>query len=143
MRILHFLAAMIIPVAHAACGGDPTVRDRAVRDWGLHRAWRVTADCEHPERPPVLVEIPWTTPGKQKGDVHVPLPAAPPLVRAGMRVVVTWQDPNSHGSLTGTALATAGLGQTVAVRTGPGQGRMRGVVCGPGRVELDRGKAGH
>lgn len=64
------------------------------------------------------------------------------LVRAGLRVTMTWQDENSDGHLSGTALTTASAGETVAVRAGLGAAILHGVVRGPGWVELEPRKVG-
>lgn len=137
MRALEILVAMVIvvPVAHAACGDAGTVRD-----WGLHRIWRVEPDCAHPERPAVLVEVPWTAPGERGLDAGGVTRSRSPLVQAGMRVTLTWQDENSTGSLAGTALTRASVGETVRVRSRFGTAILHGVVRGPGWVELQPGK---
>ena len=137
MRAWKILVAMTMaaPAAYAACGNAGTVRD-----WGLHRTWQVKRDCAHPDRPPVLVEVPWTAPRERPLTAGGPSPSRAVLVRAGMRVALTWQDENSAGSLAGTALATASAGQTVTVRFGTAI--LHGVVRGPGRVELAPGKVG-
>jgi hypothetical protein len=126
---------MAVPMARAACS-DAGV----VRDWGLHRTWRVERDCAHPERPAVLVEMPWTAPAGIRRDAVGPGPDRPPLVRAGMRVALTWRDENSAGDLAGTALTTASAGGTVAVRSRFGTAILHGVVRGPGWVELEPGR---
>jgi len=127
---------MTAPLAHAACG-----EAAIVRDMGLHRAWRVSGDCAHPERPAVLVEVPWAAVVERIPAVHPGTPQQSPLVQAGARVSLTWQGGKARGTLAGTALATAGMGEVVAVRSGVGQRILWAVVCGPGRVELEAGKA--
>jgi Chaperone for flagella basal body P-ring formation len=139
MRIWGIVAvvATAVSVAQAACGDAGGVRDR-----GLHRAWRVQRNCAHPERPAVLVEVPWTAPVVRGRGEHAMALKPVPLVRAGGRVTMTWQDENSDGHLSGTALTTASAGQTVAVRTGLGAAILHGVVRGPGWVELATRKVG-
>jgi hypothetical protein len=130
------ILAIGVPMAQAACRNAGTIRD-----WGLHRMWRVEQDCSHPERPAVLVEIAWTATDLRHDSPASSL-ARPPLMRAGMRIAVTWQDEDSEGRLAGTALTTGRAGETVAVRTGFGSAILYGVVRGPGWVELPRRKVG-
>jgi hypothetical protein len=137
MRPWVIFAAMasLIPVAYAACGNAGTVRD-----WGLHRAWRVEQDCTHPERPAVLVEVPWTVaearaPSNRKAEVAVR--AATPVVRGGMRVRVIGHEANAELQLTGIALNTAQMGERVAVRAGLSGTILHGRVRGSGVVEME------
>lgn len=116
-------------------GATPSV----VRDWGLHREWRVQIDPAHPERPAHLVEVPWsmTAPEDlQRLPATVRSLPQPPAVRAGMRVMVVRQGAVAAIRLYGTALGTARRGETVAVRAGLGSSVVHGVVRGPGVVEL-------
>jgi hypothetical protein len=135
-------------MAFAACGPGSTVRD-----WGLHLQWTVERDCNHPERPARLVEVPWTAAGVA---VHVasgtasddakktsprtasaPKAAqAAPEVRAGMRVTLCRQDENSAVRLSGTAMRTARTGETIPVRAGWRGTVLQGIVRGPSLVEL-------
>jgi hypothetical protein len=55
--ILLLLMLGAIP-ALASCGGVPA----PLRDWASHRQWSIVRDCDHPERPGKLVEIPWGDP---------------------------------------------------------------------------------
>jgi hypothetical protein len=128
---------LLAPLAQAACG-DATI----VRDWGLHRAWRVQRNCDRPERPAVLVEVPWTDANTIRQGAPGSGPNRLPLIRAGMRVMLFWQDRNSAGSLVGTALTTGGVGETVRVRSRFGTAVLQGVVRGPGWAELEPGKVG-
>ncbi len=131
------VVAMAVPMAQASCDDAGGVRDR-----GLHRAWRVERNCAHPERPAVLVEVPWAaSAGRERGE-HAMARKPVPLVRAGTLVMMTWQDESSDGHLSGTALTTASVGETVAVRTGLGAAVLHGVVRGPGWVELEPRKVG-
>ena len=124
---------LVAPLAQAACG-DAAI----VRDWGLHRAWRVERNCAQPERPAVLVEVPWPVANKIRHEASHASP--PPLVRAGTRVVMVWRDRNSSGSLVGTALATGGDGEWIRVRSQFGTKILQGVVRGPGWLDLEFGK---
>lgn len=90
----------------------------------------------------MLAEVPWTAPAENGRGEHAMAPKGAPLVRAGMRVTMTWQDENSDGHLSGTALTTASAGETVAVRAGLGAAILHGVVRGPGWVELEPRKVG-
>ena len=140
MRIGWILAGwlMAAPMAQAACG-DAAI----VRDWGLHRAWRVQRDCLRPERPAALVEVPWTAAGqKEKVARKTEAQAMAPAVRGGMRVRVIRHETNAEVQLTGTALNTAHLGERVAVRAGWSGTVVFGRVRGPGLVELqaERGR---
>ncbi|HEY1808282.1 MAG TPA: flagella basal body P-ring formation protein FlgA [Acidobacteriaceae bacterium] len=112
---------------------------RVVRDWGLHRQWQVECDRAYPERPAHLVEIPWsgagTTPAHFEPRQGTAMPR-PPAVRAGMRVTVIRRGATAEVCLRGTALGTAGVGTTVAVRAGLGNSVVQGTVRGPGVVEL-------
>jgi hypothetical protein len=122
---------------------------QCIVDPGLHRQWIVEPDRLHPERPPRLVEVAWS--GPDAGSVASPhvarvapakrAPAAePPVVRAGMRVVVWWRDQATELRLTGTALEAGRNGQTVRVRAGLHGAVVRGVVRGPALVELEPGE---
>jgi hypothetical protein len=124
-------------MARGACGDAGMVRDP-----GLHRSWRVELDCAHPERPAVLVEVPWTDLVRTRRNADDRMPPRPLGVRAGMRVVLTWQDEDSEVHLAGTALTTAGTGGTVAVRSRFGTAILQGVVRGAGWVQLKPGKVG-
>ena len=151
------LTGMILAVAFAqtaaadACGVVTMVRDR-----GLERQWVVERDRRHPERPALLVEVPWSEAGSclgqsredsASGGSSAPAAAkamAPPapLVRAGMRVTVLRHGENAEIELNGTALGTGGAGQTVAVRAGLSGTTIVGIVRGPGVVELTGKKGG-
>jgi len=129
-----------VAVGHAACGGGTLVQD-----WGLHRTWRMERDCAHPERPAILLEVPWNLSEPEDRAGEGPSRAASsavPDVRAGMRVVMTRQDEDGEIRLVGTALGTGHAGERVAVRTGPRGTILRGIVRGLGRVELDSVKGG-
>lgn len=130
------LSIMAAPaLALGACGTGPTMRD-----FGLHRAWEMARDCEHPERPATLREVPWTTPsglasassGQQAEQEDSPVPE----VRAGMRVTLWRQEDSANIHLAGIALDTASHGQKVKVRAGLRAAILEGIVRGPALVEL-------
>jgi len=125
-------------MALAVCDGGNTMRD-----WGLHRSWKIERDCRHPERPATLVEVPWAagqTAGSlvrpPEGSGPGPGPLPPPEVRSGMQVVLRRGGEKAEVHLTGRALQTGRRGERVAVKAGLGGARLTGVVCGPGMVEL-------
>lgn len=145
MRAGAVAAALLsVPLALAA-GGRATV----VRDWGLHREWRVERDQAHPERPEHLVEIPWSTPVRATGNADVakvrsrPATAGEqhaPVVRAGTRVTVWRRGEKAEVQMTGTALEGGSVGETILVRAGLRNAALRGIVRGPASVELVPGK---
>jgi hypothetical protein len=114
-----------------------------MRDWGLRRAWKVEPDCDHPERPARLVEIPWVAcevagfsirPPERTG--IKPEPLAPPAVRSGMQVILRREGENAQVHLTGRALGAGRMGDRVVVQAGLGMTRLTGIVRGAGVVEL-------
>jgi hypothetical protein len=118
-----------------------------VRDWGLHREWRVENDPAHPERPARLVEVPWnlpvSTPGTKNPAGEPSRPAAEPhapMVRAGMRVTVWRRGAEAEIHIAGTALEGGNAGRIIRVRAGLSNAMLRGIVRGPGSVELLPGK---
>ncbi len=118
-----------------SAGAAPTV----VRDWGLHRQWRVEIDPAHPERPARLVEVSWTGGDRLAADSESrrgPAMRKPPAVRAGMPVTVLRRGAMAEIRLQGTALKTADTGERIAIRAGLGNFVVEGVVLGPGLVEL-------
>ncbi len=144
---------MAVPaMAWGTCGPGGTVRD-----WGLRLAWVVQQDCDHPERPARLLEVPWSqpnAPGAENGAKSGAGCAAPgqsrekpstlpaPEVRAGMRVTLWRRNETTEVHLDGTALGTARTGEAVAVKAGLHGATLRGTVRGPGRVELEPEKGG-
>lgn len=137
MRLWKAVPGMLMAAALGAYAA-PSV----VRDWGLHREWRMERDPAHPERPARLVEIPWDS---AAADLNHPEPRRaaavpqPPAVRAGMHVTVIRHGATAEICLRGTALGTARTGERVAVRAGLGNAVVHGVVRGPGLVELASG----
>jgi hypothetical protein len=124
-------------MAAAACDGGNTVRD-----WGLHRSWKVERDCGHPERPATLVEVPWSAPLKRPSrEESAAQTALPPAdVRQGMRVSLGRQGENADIHLFGTALVQGRVGDRIQVKAGLGGATLEGIVRGPGMVELEAGK---
>lgn len=59
-----------------------------------------------------------------------------PLVRAGMRVTVWRSGEEAEVRMAGTALEAGGRGASILVRAGLGNATLRGIVRGPGSVEL-------
>jgi hypothetical protein len=140
------LALALSPaITWGACGGR-----NIVRDWGLHVAWTTEPDRRHPERPARLLEIPWSAATEAVDPACVPLRSSrgavtsrpAPEVRAGMRVTVERLEDRGEIHLLGTALGTARRGETVAVRAGFGGATLKGIVRGPGVVELWLAKGG-
>lgn len=131
MRLRTAVLGMVMGTGLTA-GAAP----RIIRDWGLHRAWQMERDRAHPERPARLVEVPWNAARTSGEAARNPAVAAPPAVRAGMRVAVVREGTTADIHLVGTALETARQGETVAVRAGLGKTIVRGIVRGPGMVEL-------
>jgi hypothetical protein len=118
-----------------------------VIDRGLHRQWIVMRDDAHPERPPRLVEVPWSDARAEQAQsaavVRSTLHRDAPLVRPGMTVAVVGHRGNAEWHLAGTALGAGWSGDTVLVRAGLHGAAERGVVRGPALVELLPGKAGN
>ena len=133
------LGMMAVPfLASASCNGP------IVRDWGLHLQWTVERDCEHPERPARLVEVPWKfeshsqRSGAEQG-VREPLPE----VQSGMRVNLWRKSEEADIHLRGKALGAARTGESVWVKTEFGTIPVKGIVWGPGLVELLQQRSGN
>ena len=132
---LAWMFAAVLPAA-IVCGGR-----QVIADWGLHRAWAVQANCAHPERPSVLVEIPWkeqpgaTEVGKELSPV-TKLAGSNPLVRPGARVTVFSHNRGTEIHLMGVALDRGSSGATIRVRAGLHGSILHGIVRGPAEVEL-------
>jgi hypothetical protein len=147
MKTLLILVFMMTAApAFAACGpgGLPVI------DWALHRQYLVERDCAHPERPAMLAEVPWsdTTAERARVQGHANSPAMatlehlPWLVHARMRVTLVGQTAETGVHLVGMALEQGHAGDEIRVRAGLHGTILRGVVRGPGLVELEplRGK---
>lgn len=136
--ILLFLAMSAVP-APAACGGATA----PLRDWALHRQWRVVRDCDHPERPGRLVEVPWSEPiaGRStRSGQHNSSGLPAPLVRPGMHVNLWQKNQEREIHLTGTAIEAGSAGEVIAVRAGLRGTTLHGIVRGPASVELMPGR---
>lgn len=134
MRLRMGLLGIAVSVAMCA-----SATPNLVRDWALHRQWRVECDQAHPERPAHLVEVPWTidaTAHRSSQASPGPTLSQPPAVRTGMRVTVIGRGTMADIRLHGRALGTARIGEEVGVRAGLGNSVVKGVVRGPGVVEL-------
>jgi hypothetical protein len=132
---LAWMFATVLPAA-IACGGH-----KVIADWGLHREWAVQANCAHPERPAVLVEIPWKEPTAatevgRKSSPGTRVADSSPLVRPGTRVMVFSHSGGTEIRLVGVALDHGCSGATVRVRAGLHGAILRGIVRGPAEVEL-------
>ena len=143
MKAWAIVAGMLITgpaAALGACGAG-----NMVRDYGLHLQWVVERDCQHPERPATLVEVPWsvdhpvTVAGSRSAEGVAPLPA--PEVRSGMRVMLWRRDAMADLHLCGTAVGTARRGEKVRVKAGLSGAVLEGIVRGPGLVELEPARA--
>lgn len=121
-----------------ACGDTPGV----VRDWGLHREWRVVTDCAHPERPARLEETRWSLSAARadgSGRENIRPAARRVLVEAGMAVTVWRRDAEGEVRLTGVALGAGSQGDAVWVKAGLHGALLRAIVRGPAWVELAGG----
>ncbi len=139
-RVGAWAAILASPaLAFGACGAGTIVRD-----FGLHLQWVVERDCNHPERPPTLVAVPWSGNNKVlfagKGNAKGAAPLPAPEVRSGMRVRLGRSDADADIDLYGTAMGTARLGEKVRVKAGLSGAILEGIVRGPGRVELEPAK---
>jgi hypothetical protein len=139
--ILRFAVVLAAGTAFAASRSPSAF----VIDRGLHRQWRIVCDEMHPERPPRLVEVPWSEARAEQPQLKpsppAPLHRDPPLVRPGMSVTVVGHGGDAEWHLLGTALASGWSGDTVSVRAGLHGAPQRGIVLGPAMVELLPGKA--
>jgi hypothetical protein len=132
------MAAMLAGAMLASLACAAQQRGRMV-DPALHRQWLIERNLAHPERPARLVEVPWTggavspRAGAQ-GSMRQRL-----VVRAGMKVTLTWRDGDADLRLTGTALSSGHVGDVIWVRAGLHSAILRGVVRGPGVAEMERG----
>jgi hypothetical protein len=139
-----FLRFMIVLAAGSAVAA-PRSPSAVVIDRGLHRQWIVVCDNTHPERPPRLVEVPWSDVRAEQAQLKPVAPVAlhrdPPLVHPGMPVAVVGRNASTEWHLAGTALEMGWSGDTVRVRAGLHGAAERGIVRGPALVELLPGKA--
>lgn len=143
MRLsVGFLTIAMVLAAGAALAAPPSPA-RVVVDRGLHRQWLVERDAAHPERPPRLVEVPWSDARAAQSPMGSLARPGAPLVRAGMAVSVVERTGAAELHLAGTALRAGWSGDTVPIRAGLHGAVRRGIVRGPGLVELLPGEAGN
>jgi hypothetical protein len=138
--VLKFALFLAAGPALAAPSGPAAI----IIDRGLHRQWAVVTDDAHPERPPRLVEVPWSEARAQQGNSAVAQNTVhrdAPLVRSGMTVAVVGRSGNAEWHLRGTALEAGWNGDAVLVRAGLHAAARRGIVRGPALVEMVPGKA--
>lgn len=150
MRVLAKWGVAVVAAALSAPLVAALGTATLVRDWALHREWRMQLDQAHPERPARLVEVPWNTPAravaersaaKLQGNSAAAEELRPvPVVRAGMRVAVWRLSGEAEIHMAGTALETGGVGKIIRVRAGLRNATLRGIVRGPASVELVYGK---
>jgi hypothetical protein len=117
-----------VAAAGAATCGSPSV----VTDAATGQGWQRILDCEHPEQPARLIPV-------SKSELHT-LPAAAAHaareeVRAGSTVNL-WSGAGAVMHVKSVALENALVGQPVHVRGVMGSATLRGIVRGPGSVEL-------
>jgi hypothetical protein len=119
--------------------GDGLRIDHYVVDTPQHRRWAAMMDCAHPERPWMLIAVPWVNgmvpeTGEKKPSREAQKCA--PLVPAGMKVRLWRIAEGMHVVLSGTALEAGAPGDTIHVRTGREGTVLTGTVRGAGSVEL-------
>jgi hypothetical protein len=141
--VFGFMIVLAAASAFAASGTPSAV----VVDRGLHRQWIVERDDAHPERPPRLVEVPWSAARAAQAQLEAATQTAvhcdAPLVRPGMTVTVVGRSGDTEWHLAGTALETGWSGDSIRVRAGLHGTAERCIVRGPALVELLPGKAGN
>jgi hypothetical protein len=145
MRVWKSILRLTIVLAAGLAPAAPRSPSSLVIDRGLHRQWIVVRDDAHPERPPRLVEVPWSEARAAQAQAGAAVPNSlrpdAPLVRPGMTVAVVWQNDNAEWHLAGIALEAGRSGDVVLVRAGLHGAAERGIVRGPALVELLPGKA--
>lgn len=131
-RELCAFLILVLPFS-TALAGDGVVRDR-----GLHREWKVEISAAHPERPALLVEVPWkdAEPASARRDPAGTGTTGPLLVRPGMRVTLVGSGAALSMHLSGTALAGGHDGETIPVRGAFRGTLLRGIVRGPGLLQI-------
>lgn len=130
------------PVEKGAVAASGEAIDHYFFDAALNKKWAVEVDCAHPERPAVIAEA--DSQEKHSGSEKTPSPVArqeAEFVRAGSTVDL-WKKGSTQIQLSGVALDSAPVGQSIRVRAGLGNHVLHGVVRGSKSVELaDRGDA--
>jgi hypothetical protein len=141
--LIAALAGAVAARAAVCRSGSGSEVYRYLDDAALNRRWAVMIDCAHPNYPASIVSVS----GASVTGARIPEPlqtpmrktafeAPPPVVTAGMRVVLWSEESRAVMRFTGTALAAARTGETVRVRVGFEGRVLTGVVRGPGSVEL-------
>ena len=122
----------------------PKAAQHYLSDPVLKRNWQLIVDCRHPSWPPQATEListstlpeePIQAPGKLSPFPDSPAPVISPTVQAGSRVEL-WNEAPVHIRLSGTALQTALIDQTIRVRVGISGKQLEGIVRGPRSVQL-------
>jgi len=132
------LNASVCDVSRSATEVSGFSVDHYITDAMLHRRWAVMVDCNHPDRPwtlratPLLAEEP-LPPQMQ---LHAKQAKVVLLVRAGAKVRIWRNAGGARIDLSGTALESGAIGQTIHVRTGQGGPALEGKVRGAESVEL-------
>ena len=136
MRLLILASLIAAAQAHSACRPAGVIRD-----WALHRQWAIQPDRSAPGKPARLVEVPWDSPAAPdcaaQGQDRRSSSAA--VVRAGSRVMVMQRDEYAALQLSGIALESGRMGQTIRIRAGL-SGALWGIVRAPGVIELQAEK---
>ncbi len=120
------IAVAARPVARIDVLTEGDIARQSSRHWGDPR-----------NAAPVAVAPGWIAHrALQEGDALAPPSVRPPdLVRSGSPIRIDWVRGGLRLTVGGRALRNAGRGEEIYVRTDTGQ-RVKGVVTGPGRVEL-------
>jgi len=152
-----------IAAIYPACRGGYR-RQGTFYDYTLGRTWTVLVSCGHPEMPRLAIDpgapqsgeladrglaiagpalVPQTTEALSPSPSlryasATPSPPARPVL-AGSRVRLWKQDSQVRIEMAGVALESGGIGVPVRVRMPVGGQVLRGVVRGPGSVELAEG----
>lgn len=146
--IVFAFALAALPARAAACASGWRV-DHYVYDAALHRDWAVLANCAHPAAPARMqLTARADENAHENKDAITVLPEArrdkasrdsapAPCVKAGDALEVS-NPANSIVSmqLSGIAMQSASLGQTIRVRLNPEGSFVHAIVRGPHRVEL-------
>jgi len=124
-------------LATCAAGAPPVVTGaggpakRVIEDPHSGRRWVLAKDPEHPGGPGKLVEEAESAGGRPDGTQK-----APPVIRAGDRIVVEENTRVARGRFAAIALSTARRGASFRVRLVVGGGVVWAIAAGPGRAIL-------
>lgn len=139
--IVFAFALAVLPARAAACASGWRA-DHYVYDATLHRDWAVLVNCAHPASPARMrltahkgASIVVSPDARRDQTPRDPVQAL--CVKAGDALEVS-NPANSVVSmrLSGTAMQSASLGQTIRVRLNPEGAFVHAIVRGPHRVEL-------